>query len=112
MTVYITALVECLTNLSDVDFQIRVWTCKSQTEESTFSELVCQTFDDTGLGDALNDDAIPLGIDADATSTLRELAAAVREVDASLPPAELIASPQMQHVRNLASRSLQHLQRK
>jgi hypothetical protein len=88
MTVYITALVECLTDLVDVAFQNRVWTGKSQTEQSTFSELLCQTFDDTGLADALNDDAIPWEIDADATSTLRELAAAAREVDDSLPPAE------------------------
>ncbi len=109
MKVSITNLVECLTDLSDAVFQNRVWTGKSLTEESTFSELVCQTFDDTGLGDALNDDAIPLELGADATSTLRELAAAVREVDDTLPAAELVTSPQMQRVRNLASRALQQL---
>ncbi len=111
MTVSITALLECLTDLSDVVFQNRVWTGKSPTEESTFSELLCQTFDDTGLGDALNDDAIPLVIGADATSTLRELSAAIREVDDTLPPEALLVSAQMQRVRNLAARALQQLNR-
>lgn len=44
----------CLRELSDEGFPRRAWLASSGPELSSFAELVAQTFDDTGLGDALD----------------------------------------------------------
>lgn len=111
MVFYITPLKECLIALSDESFQCRVWLGQSPAEQSSFAELACQTFDDTGLGDALRNPAADSILGA-AAATLRELHQAIDWVDGHLPTDELIRSPAMQNVRKLALRALQELEMK
>jgi hypothetical protein len=100
----------CLRQLSDPDFQERTWTASRGPEISSFSELVSQTFDDTGLEDALSENQCPSELDARSFAELKALSAAVSEVDEFLPPEVLLYDPKLRRVRELAARALASLE--
>ena len=79
-------VVECLCELGSPEFQERVWVRGEGPEVSTYTEVICQLFDDTGLGDMLDSGAasIEFGPQAEASLlTLRSLLSQVPEgVDA------------------------------
>ena len=100
-------VLDCLRELSNAQFQRRVWLASSGPEVSSFSEAVCQLFDDTGLGDAL-DRGSPV-FSAAADSTLKNLMQAASRVDRSLSPGSLIDAPQMDLIRNLAAMAIEQI---
>lgn len=99
-------LAVALRDLSDPEFQRRAWLASEGPVVSSFEEQVCQTFDDTGLSDALDAQQAPAEISARALAELRALAAAARRVDHSVPPDQLLLDPQVARVRAIASRAL------
>lgn len=78
-------LVVCLEELASKEFQERAWLSSGPPEVSSFSELVSQTFDDTGISDASSAGKVQDEIGKEAAEMLNELDALIGEVDQSLP---------------------------
>jgi hypothetical protein len=91
-----------LKELSDFEYQSRVWTGRGAANEmASFVECVVQLFDDSGLGPAL-DSGHPVfapAIDAE----LRALDDLLRRVDDTQRPDELVQDPAMRPVRDRAA---------
>lgn len=94
----------CLRELADYEFQKRTWLASTGPEVSSFPELISQLFDDTGLGDALENDFT--GFDTQTNEALRDLGKAVSKVNQKLLPGKLLESREMGSVREMASRVL------
>jgi hypothetical protein len=93
------AILAGLRELSDVEFQRRVWLSTGAPEVSSFSETVCQLFDDTGLEDLLDRGPV---FSPELDEGLRELSAELSRIDSSAPPEEIIESSAMQSIRRKA----------
>jgi hypothetical protein len=99
--------IECLLELSDENFQRRVWAGFSETEMSSFTEAVCRLFDDTGLGDLLGEKtgvAFTPAIDV----KLRELSILITTGPRleSMPLSSIIEHPKMCEIRRVAAKIL------
>lgn len=94
-------IIECLKELSDAAIQERLWTGRSQHEQSSFVEAVEGLFTDTGLGDALH--AGKTGVSAEAELKLRELEKLLSKVRTQDGPMKVINDPAMPQVRALAA---------
>jgi hypothetical protein len=99
-------LISALRELSDEVFQRKAWLASSGPTVSSFAEQVTQTFDDTGLSDSLDSGRRPAELSDEAFSALKELDRAVKQIDQSLPPRNLLKSPKMKEVRVYARRAL------
>lgn len=99
-------LVAALQQLSDAEFQDRAWLASEGPAVSSFSEQVCQTFDDTGLADALDSATDSSELDERAILVLRELDAAISRLDHNAAPESLLTVPKMNEVRILAAQAL------
>ncbi len=95
-----------LEELSDRDYQERVWLGNSPGEMSTFEEAVCQTFNDSGFGAVLDSERKR----AELSPVLRELGMKLRrllkKVPYDLSPLEEINHPAMKDVRETAKEML------
>jgi hypothetical protein len=103
-------LIQALRDLSDATFQELAWTGRLPGVVSFFTELVCTTFDDTGLSDAIRSGCVESQLGADAAREAARLHAAVRKVDQALPVLELVRSPGMVRVRRCAAALLRALE--
>lgn len=99
-------LIEALQEFSDAEFQRRAWLASEGSVVSSFSEQVCQTFDDTGLSDVLDAHDCPPELDEQTFATLKDLDSAVALVDHAAPPERLLQDPRVQDVREIAARAL------
>lgn len=99
-------LIAALRDLSDADFQRRAWLASEGPVVSSFSEDVCQVFDDTGLSLALDAGRRPPELEEQAFTALQELDAAVRRVEQAAPPERLLQDPRVKEVREIAARAL------
>lgn len=104
--IYVNKLMSALRDLSDRDFQNRVWLHVEGPEISFFDEAVCQAFDDTGLSVSLNKGRCPPELDANSFAALKELHDTTSRVPESLDVATLLDSPQMEEVREKARTAL------
>ena len=100
-------IVKSLRHLSDRREQERLW-LSAGGEVYSFVEAYCGLFDDTGLGDELERGPTWLGAAAD--EALRRLDAQLSLVDNSLSPEQVIASVEMDRVRELAAVALRLVQ--
>jgi hypothetical protein len=90
-----------LGEMSDLDYQSRVWTGRGGDHEmSSFVECVERLYDDSGLELALDAEEPVFGPPVD--DELRELGDLVRKIDADQSPDDLIASPRMRAARDRA----------
>jgi hypothetical protein len=90
-----------LHEMSDLEYQSRVWTGRGGRDEmSSFVECVERLYDDSGLELALDADEPVFGTAID--DQLRELGNLVGKIDADQSPEELIASPRMRMARERA----------
>jgi hypothetical protein len=105
-------LIPALRELSDEVFQQKAWLASSGPTVSSFSEQISQTFDDTGLSDALDAGQRPAVLTDESFSVLKELDKAVRRIDQSLPPQALLRNSRVKEVRVLARRALELLEAK
>lgn len=99
-------LIVALKDLSDEEFQRRAWLASKGRVISSFSEQVCQTFDDTGLSDVLGGEDCPPDLDKRTFSTLKDLESATSRVDQAAPPEGLLQDPRVKEVREIAARAL------
>lgn len=88
--------------MADLRFQEQVWTGLVPGQMSSFPELVCQTFDDTGLTDATEAGVVRAELGDEIAALLERLDSTVGTVDASLPVEMLVVSEPMCEVRELA----------
>lgn len=95
------AVLQCLRELADRDFQERVWLRGQGNEVSTPSELVSQLYDDTGLGDLLDDSKIAITPQADRL--LAELRRVLHQFDLYSGAEALLAEPEWLRVHELAT---------
>jgi hypothetical protein len=96
-------VVEALLELSDETLQRRRWLSSGEGEVSSFTEAVCELFDDSGLGHELDRGRAVFGAEVD--DFLRRFGTTLRDLgrlDRSLPPATLIAHPEMVAARAFA----------
>lgn len=101
----------CLKELSDYEFQKRTWLATSGPEVSSFSELISQLFDDSGLSDALGNASGEI-FNTQTDKMLRALDEAISRINQRLPPAILLEDKKMQLVRKLAADALDSLEEK
>lgn len=94
---------DCLGELSDKSFQQRIWMASSGPEVSSFTEAVCQLFDDSGLDLALNKGSA-FGNPID--DLLKQLQARLAEIPHDAPPMNIINDEKMVIVRDIASHIL------
>ncbi len=104
---YIDNLLTYLSYLADYDYQKRVWRemgAKQGDMCISYTESVCMVFDDTGLGDAMNEGwAI---FDAQADQAIKELSDLIDVTKQDMPDRMFIDTPQMQYIRNKALQAL------
>jgi hypothetical protein len=98
-------IAECIRQLASIEFQERVWVRGDGPEVSSFDELVCQLFDDTGLGEVLlaGRGAATFGVDADLE--LRRLSDMLDRVPAGLDAGSLLRHPIWPEVLVVARRA-------
>ena len=96
----------CLRELSDLEFQKRVWLRGEGPEVSSFVEVVCQLFDDTGIGDELNEKTDGFVTSEELDPILRELGALIDSIDYRVPVIEILKHPNWQKVLMLSSHAL------
>jgi len=101
-------IISSLQELADYDFQRRVWLASTGPEISSFTEAVSGLFDDSGVGDALEQHSLIFSTDID--SLFRNLRKELREIDHTRPPAAIISDPRMDRVRTIAADLLALLQ--
>lgn len=99
-------LVESLEELSDHDYQERIWTNKDNPNGyvASFTEAVINIFDDAVVINPLREGEILF--DQTVTQALWELHDATTAVDDNRPPEEIINDPLMKIVRQKAAKAL------
>ena len=111
MTIHLSNVIECLRELSDIEFQRRVWVDGSGPDVSSFEELICQLFDDTGLDDAIESGAARDELGEEIATRLQDLDSAIARIDRSLSADLLVEHPAMEDVRQLASTVLSQFEK-
>lgn len=102
-------LIDSVRDLTDARLQRRLWLVRGGPEVSSFVEMWCQTFDDTGLSDAIDENRCPANLTQDAFEALKELDAAMKRVDYEQPPERVLHDPKMEEARQSAARALEIL---
>jgi hypothetical protein len=100
--VNINMLKECLYELSSLELQHRMWLYGSDAEQSSFSELVSQLFDDTGLCDQINSLSFEDYIGKNVVQKLKELDKLISYIDQTESPELIINHPKMSAIRKVA----------
>lgn len=96
-------VLECLRHLADLDFQWRVWVRGEGPELSSFTELVCQLFDDTTLGDELESGAARDTFGEAAHAKLVHLHDLIHQMPAGRDAASLLRHRRWQDVVEVAA---------
>jgi hypothetical protein len=108
MDVYKTKVRSALEELSDVDYQRRVWTGKDpRGEVASFEECVAELYDDSALILALEKGQVVFSPEID--QRLRSLGELLAEVETNRHPLALVEDPAMERVRRTAAQVLRDL---
>jgi hypothetical protein len=99
---------EALRELSDEQYQRRVWTGQSEREMSSFIEAVEYLYTDSGLSDELDRGNPVFGTAID--DRLRGLGDALGKLDNNRSDIELIDDPAMQPIRDSAAAILRSIE--
>ena len=92
--------------LSDYQFQKLAWFLNDRGVVASYNENVMWVFDDTALGDALDEGEVIFGANAD--NALRDLESETDKIEGDdYLEEEIIDMPQMQVIREKAARALE-----
>ena len=94
-------IISSLQELADYNFQRRVWLATAGPEISSFTEAVSGLFDDSGVGNALEQHSLVFSTGID--SLFRNLRKELQQIDHTRPPAAIISDPCMDRVRTIAA---------
>ncbi len=97
----------CLKELSDINFQKRVWVKGEGPEMSSYTEVVCQLFDDTGIGDKLNEKQDEIVLSEELDAILRELSSILDSIDYRMVASDILNHPDWPKVVRLSSRAVE-----
>jgi hypothetical protein len=100
-----TLLIDGLRDLADRSFQERVWVRDAGPEVSSFTELVCQIFDDTGLEDLLESGGAGHELGAEAARELGTLSELIDAIPEGLDVVTLLRLPVWSDVMRTAARA-------
>jgi hypothetical protein len=103
--VYAHMILSSLDELGGIEHQRRVWIANGSSEMSSFIECFSILFDDSGLGDALDEGKVVFGEAID--SQLRELDTILSGVDTHRRASEIIDDPGFEDIRIFARRTAQ-----
>ena len=95
-------ILECLKELSDVDYQKRVWIVGTQNEVSGFNDVVAALFDDSALDEALQKNEITFTIELD--DLFRALGEKIGSLPDNLSTKQLINLPKWKDITELAKK--------
>jgi len=97
---------EALAELADASFQERVWLGSGDAEIGSIVEAMSQLFDDSGLGDVLDDDG-ELAFTAEIDDAIVALEAQLKPLALdAVAPAEILRDERILGVRELAQKAL------
>jgi hypothetical protein len=96
---------DALRELSDEEFQRESWL--SPEMPNSYTEAVCELFDDSALGHALDKGPVFGNLIDD---TLREVSRVAARINAERRPEEVINDPLMPELRRLAGQALRALE--
>ncbi|MEZ6165436.1 MAG: hypothetical protein R3B67_13495 [Phycisphaerales bacterium] len=100
-----------LSALSDREFQSTSWLSSGEESVSSIVEDICQTFDDSGLSDAMSlDDAI-FATHRELQSALDSLSSVIDKINLDQDPRQLIDDPHVHEMRVLSDRALHELRK-
>ena len=102
-------LIDGLKYLSNMDLQKRSCLYHEDVFVSSFSELICQIFDDTGLQDLIDEKSLQAHFSNDVCDEIYLLDEALSRVNKSLSSEELIESAEMDGLRSAAKKLFTHL---
>ncbi len=97
-------VLRCLRELSDADYQERLWLGRIAGKMGSLTEAICQLFDDTGLGDALEHGRT--GFAPELDDDLRALGRQLDSIDTNRSLEDILADPRMTLIRDSAARVL------
>ena len=104
--IYKNNVIEALQMLSDYQFQKLAWFLNDRGVVTSYNENVMWVFDDTALGDALDEGEVIFGANAD--NALRDLESETDKIEGDdYLEEEIIDMPQMQVIREKAARALE-----
>ena len=104
--IYKNNVIEALQMLSDYQFQKLAWFLNDRGVVASYNENVMWVFDDTALGDALDEGEVIFGANAD--NALRDLESETDKIEGDdYLEEEIIDMPQMQVIREKAARALE-----
>lgn len=95
-------LLTSLRELADREFQEAVWLGRDPGSVSSFTEVVCGAFDDTGLSDALEAGEAEKELGRAISLLIGKLEEALKGVNKELSVEQLVASWPMSEVRSLS----------
>lgn len=107
-SVYTDILVNALEHLADYESQKQRWFAQKGSVFGSFSEDCNEFYDDSLLGEALQNNKIIL--DPFVTQALRDVVQALDRVDEFREPQLIIEDPKMQSVREKAAQALALIQ--
>ena len=102
---------QCLKELADLKFQERVWVRGEGPEVSSYTEVVCQLFDDTALRDLLEAKKEKPLLSDELDSILLDLSKVVDSIDYRMDVNDILNHPEWPNVRRLASEALRMIDR-
>jgi len=102
---------QCLKELSDSEFQQRVWLRGEGPEVSSYSEVVCQLFDDTGIGDQLDKKTDEFIFSQELDLIFRQLNLLFYTIDYKMPITDILSHSDWKKVRQLSSQALKLIQK-
>ncbi|MDL2321861.1 hypothetical protein LJC47_05895 [Desulfosarcina sp. OttesenSCG-928-B08] len=103
----INTMVLCLKELSDVEYQKKIWVRGEGPDVSSYTEAICGLFDDTGIGDQLdNIKSYGIVISAALDPILQKISDLVDSIGGMETDADVLAHPKWPRVVALASQAL------
>lgn len=109
LTTWQETVVACLRELSDTEQQKRSWLDKDRAGFPSPEELVCQLFDDSGLGDMLEAGDVAFSPECDAL--LGELGRKIDDVRLDQPVGSLIEDRAWREIGSMAKAALRRIER-
>lgn len=97
-----------LEELADISLQTQAWVDGDHSLLPSPTELICQTFDDSGFDEMLE---AGLVFSNEADTVLREMGDLASQVDLEQPPRDLLGDPSWQTLSVLAGKALASVKR-
>ena len=111
LTIEVCKFIEsCLKELSDKELQEHEWLYDDGDSSAEFVEVVCQLFDDSGLGDYLDAKSGDIILSKDLDIIMRELDSILRAIDSKIGAKNILTHPNWSKVLGLSSQALTLIQ--